>query len=223
MKYSIAICLFGLMLYACSPLKSSPKEERLQAELSMHEMQTTLDDCKHDLHCLKADYQIMEGRIQHEENLVSTMKEEFLQKLQVKLDQLAKQVHEMDLKVVQNEKLKENVSKDVVQLSTHANETSNALSQYKEKIDELEKALLVQNKKLESLTKVKGTLESIAKSMKTSSHRDSSYTTYRVKPGDSLEKIAKINKVSIEALKKNNHLQQDLIVVGQELQIPVTE
>ena len=48
------------------------------------------------------------------------------------------------------------------------------------------------------------------------------FTLYKVKPGDSLEKIARTHKISVEKIKKLNGLDQDLIVVGQELKIPAT-
>ncbi len=44
--------------------------------------------------------------------------------------------------------------------------------------------------------------------------------SYRVKPGDSLEKIAKRHKISLESLKKANSLSDDRIMIGQDLQIP---
>ncbi|MBI5346294.1 MAG: LysM peptidoglycan-binding domain-containing protein [Chlamydiae bacterium] len=66
---------------------------------------------------------------------------------------------------------------------------------------------------MEEIAKLKGTLEMIASSIKDPS-------VYKVKQGDSLEKIAKANNVTVDALKKYNRLENDLIVVGQELKIP---
>jgi LysM repeat protein len=44
--------------------------------------------------------------------------------------------------------------------------------------------------------------------------------TYIVRPGDSLEKIARIYETSSDELKKLNQLSNDLIIVGQELMVP---
>jgi peptidoglycan endopeptidase LytE len=43
---------------------------------------------------------------------------------------------------------------------------------------------------------------------------------YTVKSGDSLEKIARAHKTTVEKIKKYNQFDQDLIVVGQILKIP---
>ena len=43
---------------------------------------------------------------------------------------------------------------------------------------------------------------------------------YKVRPGDTLEKIAKAHKIHLDTLKKLNQLKDDLIVVGQNLQLP---
>ena len=43
---------------------------------------------------------------------------------------------------------------------------------------------------------------------------------YRVKAGDSLEKIAKQNQTTIKKLKEANQLANDQIIVGQKLKLP---
>jgi LysM repeat protein len=47
-----------------------------------------------------------------------------------------------------------------------------------------------------------------------------SYTTYRVKSGDTLSEIARKQHVSITTIKKANHLRSDTIQIGQLLKIP---
>ena len=47
-----------------------------------------------------------------------------------------------------------------------------------------------------------------------------SYTTYRVKSGDTLSEIARKQHVSITTIKKTNHLRSDTIQIGQLLKIP---
>lgn len=45
-------------------------------------------------------------------------------------------------------------------------------------------------------------------------------TTYKVQSGDSLEKIAKKHKTTIQALKELNGLSKDSIIIGQKLKVP---
>jgi LysM repeat protein len=44
--------------------------------------------------------------------------------------------------------------------------------------------------------------------------------SYRIKPGDSLEKIARANQTTVQAIKELNGLTNDRIVVGKLLQLP---
>lgn len=42
-----------------------------------------------------------------------------------------------------------------------------------------------------------------------------------VKRGDALEKIARANRTTVEAIRKVNHLQKDVLKIGQVLKVPV--
>jgi len=67
MKKIIA-CMAALLPIACSPLKSSPNDEKHQLELTLHELQTNFDDVRHDLNCFQTEMQILDGRIKYYEN-----------------------------------------------------------------------------------------------------------------------------------------------------------
>ena len=192
-----------LFVYSCSPLKSSPHDERYQWELTLHEVQTNLDELKHEIHCFKTEFQIIDGRIKSYENTIANIKHQGI-------DQLSQQIQSLEKKWSALEKTTSTDSKELSELLTHANETTAALTQFKDRIQELEEVILHQNRKFEDLSKLKGNIESLTLGFK----------TYKVKPGDSLEKIARAHKTAVEKIKKANHLDQDLIVVGQELKIP---
>ncbi len=217
MKKKLISLLTFLFFISCSPMKSSPKEEKHQMELTLHEVQTNLDDLKHDLNCFHTEMQIIDGKIKHQEDAVQNLKQQHLEKIQNKLDILAKQLTNIETKSNAFENNYNSSNSDITQLSNHANETTLALTQHKQKINELENLLLTQNQRLNELAKIKITLEDIVKTMKTDS---SNYFIYKVKSKDSLEKIAKANNVTVESLKKLNNLENDLIVVGQEIKIP---
>jgi LysM repeat protein len=192
-----------LLLNSCSPLKSSPHDEKYQLELTLHEVQTNLDELKHEIHCFKTEFQIIDGRIKSYENAIANMKHQGI-------DQLTQQMQVLEKKWAALEKTASQDSKELTQLLTHANETTAALSQFKDRIQELEETILHQNRKFDDLSKLKGNIESLTLG----------YKAYRVKSGDSLEKIARSHKIPVDKIKKANHLDQDLIVVGQELKIP---
>jgi LysM repeat protein len=183
-----------LFLTCCSPLRSSPNDEKHQLELTLHAVQTNLDDVKHDLNCFQTELQILDGRIKYYENASS--KPSDAEKQQEKLEQMAAQLQQLERKLAAFERAHLDMVKKFEDLSVHANETSAALIQFKERIGELEESSFAQNRK-------------------------AAYKIYKVKQGDSLEKIAKAHQTTAHKIKKLNDLEQDLIVAGQQLKIPV--
>ncbi len=207
--------LLFLTLVGCSPLKSSPHEEKVQLELTLHELKTNLDDQRHDLSCFQTELQILDGRIKYYENALSNLKQQELEKQQSKLDHLTKELQALEKKSSVIDGREEKASLELRQLSSHANETTAALSQFKERIHDLEQEIQSQNRRFEELSKLKVHFEGLVKHLHATNEK-----TYKVRAGDSLEKIARMHKITVERLKKANSLEQDLIVVGQDLSIP---
>lgn len=210
---STLIALAGAAVFtACSPLKSSPHEEKHQMELTLHEVQTNLDDVRHDLNCYQTEQQILDDRINSQENAMLELKRQYLEKQLSKIENLYNQISMLEKKITNLEELNHSTTSDVKSLIKHANETSAALSQYKGKIHEIESTIQGQDQKFHEVAKLRTLLERISSS--------GNYETYTVKSGDSLEKIAKVHQTHVEAIKRLNHLKDDLIVIGQELKIP---
>lgn len=213
----LCVCIAVLLsLSSCSPLKSSPNDEKHQLELTLHEVQTNLDDLRHGINCFQTELQILDGRIKYYETTFASFKPHDLEKQQAKIDQLSQQVQSLEKKWAAFDKIQQGDTKELHNLSSHANETVSSLTQFKDRIGELEKEIFAQNRRFDELAKLKGHIESLSKGF------SADFTLYKVKPGDSLEKIARTHKISVEKIKKLNGLDQDLIVVGQELKIPAT-
>lgn len=214
MKSKIA-CLALLVAVGCSPLRSSPNDEKHQLELTLHEVQTNLDDLKHGMSCYQTELQILEGRIKYYENALASLKQNELEKQQGRLDKVSEQLLQFEKKWAVFEKKHQEGSAELQTLSTHAHETTAALTQFKNRIGEIEGEIFSQNHKFDEVAKLKGSIDQIAKGFSTE------HKVYRVRPGDSLEKIARFHKTTVEKIKKLNDLEQDLIVAGQQLKIPV--
>lgn len=204
-----------ILLAGCSPLTTSPHDERYKLELTVHEVQTNLDDLRHDTNCFQTDLQILDGRIKCFENALAQIKQQDVEKQQARLEQISHSIQLMEKKWAAFEKKQEGWKEGVDTLSSHANDTTLALTQFKGRLEEIEKEIISQNRRLEALVKLKGNIEAIAKSMKSDGQK-----IYKVKPGDSLEKIAKAHRTDVSTLKQLNQLKQDLIVVDQELKVP---
>lgn len=209
--------LISFLHISCTPIKTSSKDEKHQLELTLHEVQTNVDDLRHDLNCFKTDLQIVEGRLKSQENQVEKVKHGQTAQTFSRLDALSEKIKDAEAKLSQVAIKQEAEIIDLGKLSLHAREVNSSLSQYKNKISEIENIVICQSKKFNEVKKLKETLEAIAASLKIS---NDGFYSYKVKAGDSLDKIAKVNKTTIDLLKKVNNLDQDLIVIGQELKIP---
>ena len=92
------VCAGVVLCASCSPLKSSPNDGKHQLELTLHEVQTNLDDLRHDINCFQTELQIVDGRIKYFENTLATLKQHDLEKQQAKIDQISAQIQALEKK-----------------------------------------------------------------------------------------------------------------------------
>lgn len=210
----LSLPLFLLSLSSCTSL-SSPKDERQKTEISLHKIRTEVEDLKHDLNTSDIELHILEGKVIDQEETIALLKEQLLTSQNGKLTDLEQTALNLQKKLTSLEKKQEEILADIRQLGSHANDTTTALSQYKDKICEMERSILSQNKKFDEIGKIKKALETLSLDLS-----KQEMIQYTIKEGDSLQKIAKQFTVSVEDLKKINHLKDDLIFSGQAILIP---
>ena len=211
--------LFGFIFLAvgCSPVKSTSEDERHQAELTLHEVQTNVDDFHHDLNCYKTDFHILESKLENQAATFAKLRETIQREYQGKIENLLVRLKEVESKNAKTEEQSKEILLAMKDLTRHADETAVALKQYRTRINDFEKTVIAQNLQLEEIKQMKGTLEEMATLLKS---EEGTAALHRVRSGESLEKIAKQYNVSINSLKKINRLDEDLIMIGQELKIP---
>jgi len=202
-----SFALVVLLSSGCVAYRSSSEEERYQVELSLHRVRTEMEDMKHDLNSYDMDHQVLESKILSQEQRIEDLKQQ-VSSYVGQLNRLMQDFKQVELSLQHSEKKQEErVTSEIRQLS-HSLTTS--LAQQKEKVASLEqrvRQLEEQDRKLgggKTLTQASGQEGRI----------------YVVKPGDSLEKIAREHGVTVEQLKQHNGLMTDLIVVDQELRLP---
>ncbi|HUD01878.1 MAG TPA: LysM peptidoglycan-binding domain-containing protein [Rhabdochlamydiaceae bacterium] len=160
------------------------------------EMKTEIADLKHELHGTEVELKLLEEKFESRETETVSPKGD---------------VAALQRKIALLEKTIDKMGAELRSLMTYANQTTTSLSQYRDQIQEIDR-------KLGEVGKLRSTLSQISKNHSVSEDTPSeSSKNYRVKSGDSLEKIARKFHVSIETLKRENHLSTDKIVVGQEL------
>jgi LysM repeat protein len=175
------------------------------------ELRIELDDIKSALHSTQVELGLLDERIKKQPRIPTPT-------LSKDTAPASTQVVALERKISQVEKTLTKTSNDLRTLST-------TIQQALSKIQTIETHLTSQEERLGEVAKLKGTLTSISKAIGQQRPGAEVTTTsigqpYRVKAGDSLEKIAREKKVTVDALRKMNQLTQDKIFVGQNLRIP---
>jgi LysM repeat protein len=223
-KKFLALGSLFLLFSSCSLFKSD--DEKPLLDLTLQEMQTGIDDSRHQIHCFQTDLQIVDGKIKQQEDLLENLKKED-QKSEKKVDVLEKNLQEIKAHFAILEKKQKALVEDLKQLASHQNESASMIAQFKSHTQDLEREIVLQNKKIDEINQLKLSIQALMDSIKKqpvglSNLNSSQEVSYRVMGGDSLEKIAKKFNVTVESIKKVNRLEEDLIVVGQEILIPVS-
>ena len=164
-KNNLGIAAFALLFSGCSPLTSSAHDEKHQLELTVHEVQTNLDDLRYDIHCFQTELQILSGRIKHYENTLTAFKEQDFAKQCEKLQQLVLGLQTLEKKWASAETTRHTESEELLHLTSHAKETSAALTQFKTRIEELESDLAIGQRRFEELGKLKNNIEALGKAI----------------------------------------------------------
>ena len=195
--------LFFFFLLSCLYVEAKPRGSYSTPELD--ELRLEIDDLKQTLHTTQVDLSLLDEKNRKQEgSLVKQSKETS------NLASLSTQVSALEKKVCNLENILDKISTDLRTLNT-------ALSQTTGQIHQFQTQLSSQDERLNEVGKLKGTLASIAKSI--GDRPTTPAKTYRVKAGDSLEKIARAHNTTAESIRKINALNNDKIIVGQELKV----
>lgn len=195
----------------------------------LKQLRTNLKDLKYQVNNQDAEIQALQAKLENQEvNL-----EESCQKLEKEL--CSKQEHnrvaQVDLEnsIASVKESLQSVVSDLRLIKTQANETIKALGEQKERLTErlayLEAKLEVQAQNLKLLESALQSLMELFQSKTPAKKAETavagSENSYKVQPGDTLEKIARLHKVSLSALKQANQIEaDDKIRVNQTLKIP---
>lgn len=194
------------LIFLCTPLfwgcTSTLIGNRSHQDHLFEEMKTEIADLKHALHGTEVELKLLEEKFDSREAETVSPKGD---------------VAALQRKIALLEKTIDKMSVDLRSLMTYANQTTTSLSLYRDQIQEIDR-------KLSEVSKLRSTLTQMSKTYSAPEAPDAEKTypvkTYLVKSGDSLEKIARKLHTTTEALKRENKLTSDKIVVGQELSIP---
>lgn len=132
----------------------------------------------------------------------------------------------------------ENLTADVRQIKNQSNSAVSTLGQYRQNLADVEKTAEASRENVRNLeSAMRSMMEMVQQGRGATAVKDvpsaneiasadkpvpvTTGKIYKVKAGDTLEKIAKSNGTTVQEIKRINHLQkEDLIFPGQELRIP---
>ncbi len=138
--------LFLLGFTACNTVGTPPKSEKYQMEMTLHKTRADLEEAKHDLHTLKMEISILEGKIINHEDQMASMKKETFDTHQTKLENCSLQLQDLERKFSLLETKQKEFFANLEKIAYMTSEMSKALAQGKEKINELERSIALQNK-----------------------------------------------------------------------------
>lgn len=184
-------------------------------------MQSSLDSCRLQLGNHDNELRMHESKLENFETILEALNQQLEDYGKNQKELIKKNGEAVETKVQILDSSSKKMIDDLKKLQTHANETTSSLTQSAQKIVELEKMLDVQNQNMEQL---KATLKLLMELFQDKNgialEGESSGKTYRIQPGDSLEKIAKTQHTSVQKIKDLNSLTSDRIIVGKLLKIP---
>jgi LysM repeat protein len=194
-----------------TPLIARPQSQ-VYTNPEVDELRLEIDDLKHALNTTQVELNLLDEKLNKQNSAAKT---QAIAKEMAGLSQLASTVSVMEKKVSKLEKILEKITNDLRTLNTSTHQTQS-------KLQAIEMNLSSHDQRLGEVTKLEKTLHTISKAIGKESPSQATSTkakSYRVKAGDSLDKIAKTQHISIEALRKINNLTSDKIMIGQELKV----
>lgn len=215
--YALFLLLFTTSLLAAPARYGYNRDEDTNTVL--REMRDSLDALRHEINNHDTELHMFEERVNNQEATIASFRQQVQDSNQANKDLLKGSNSSFDSKIVSLEASNRNIVADLQQLKSHANESSTALTQYKQKMSDLEKLIILQNQNIDSL---QAGLQSLVEAIQVKENIGSIANTkgYKIKAGDSLEKIARAHHTTIKAIKELNNLSNDRIIVGQTIQIP---
>lgn len=211
-KYFVVwLCLYSFSLFA------APKDTSLH--LTLQDLNSQMSSHQYLLNSHKVDLDLLQERYHDLETILNQLKQQIGDQTKTDREVAQDRLSALEKRMMALEKTNDTMISDLQQLKDHFNDSAQTLVQCKSKLTDLDKQV---SQDIRSLKKTMESMISLLQKPKETLAQSpsSSSRIYRVKPGDSLGKIAQDNQVDVRALKELNNLSNDRIIVGQSLQLP---
>lgn len=217
---SNALKVFFVLLLASTLLSAAPRlSHKEEMENTFREIRNHLRDTRHEIRNHEEEIRSFEAKLKNQDATVEGLREEMLA---LNKEEKKEMEQNLTLKISSLELATKGLVSDCKQLKEHFNKTVQMIQTQEQKVIELNKMIEAQN---ENISNLESALRSIMEAFQLRGESEKGSLggvtkVYRVQSGDSLEKIAKQNQTSVQAIKEMNQLTNDRIIVGQKLQLP---
>lgn len=203
-------------------LEAAPRRYEDDLSIVVKEMRDTLDDLRREVYNHESEIRTFENRVATQEESLGKFREEFKESTKGQKEILKTHQGCFESRLNALEGGQKALISDLKQIRNHSMESQELFKVFKDKMISLEKNVDVLTKNLEIL---QSATHSLVDALKPSQGAGLALeagrsSIYKVKAGDSLEKIARQNRTTIKVIKELNHLTKDTITVGQNLKLP---
>jgi len=218
-KLTCLLLATGIITQAAAfaaPYRSS--QSNMPAEsVTLRNMQENLEGMRHSHRNQENQLREFDQKFETLETIIDSLRKQLNDSSKAHKDHLSSSTSSLESKVGDLELAVKGTMADLRQFKDHANETSAALVQYQQRLRDQEKRLDQQTQMIDNLqSALKSVTEILSKETD-----ESTAKIYRVKSGDSLEKIAQAHQTTVKAIKELNSLpNHDRIIINQKLKIP---
>ncbi|MCE5319248.1 MAG: LysM peptidoglycan-binding domain-containing protein [Parachlamydia sp.] len=214
-------CVLALLCAANAHAAYNRYGKQEETSATLREVLVALDDLRHEVRNHETEIRTYEEKTRNLEEIIDSLRKQVGDGLQAMRDSLKNHSAALDAKIASQESAAKGLTTN---LQSHASDSAAALTDYKKRILDLEKTIDIQSRNIENLQlalksmtealQVKDPVQEVSKDVKPTDK------VYRVKPGDSLDKIARQNQTTVKKIKELNGLARDQINIGQKLYMP---
>lgn len=232
--------LAGILIFVSS-LEGAPRSQYYQdpnATSPVREMRDSIENIRNDVANHEVEIRTFDEKLKNVDAIIESVRDQLNDFHKWQKEQLKGNTATLEAKMSTMDAALKSIVGDLRQFQTHSNETVAVMAQYKQKFVDIEKEIDHQNLNIEHLqaamrslmealqVKAQSPITQNGEPIKARANKidpsliSDSDRTYKVKSGDSLEKIARAHQTSIQSIKDANGLTTDRIVVGKTLVIP---
>lgn len=193
----------------------------LGAEIAPNTLEKQVRNTQYRLESQESELGYLKERIASFETVLETTHQEVTRLVSQAKDAIKNSSKTVDTKVDVVEKNIEKIAQDLKTFKKQANELATNISTIQKNLKEKEEIASLQAQQIKDLEQAMRLLTSALQTKTASSSNGKAYQkSYEVKPGDTLDKIAKELDTTVAKIKAENALQKDIIYPGQKLQVP---